>query len=78
MVGYCDVGHISYPRNPGSQIGFVFLNGGTTFTWKSRRQTLVAASTSHSEIIDLYEASNRCMWLLKMMNFVESSSGIGW
>ena len=53
MVGYCDDGYLSDPHNARSQTGFVFLSGGTTFSWKSTKQTLVATSTNHSEIIAL-------------------------
>jgi hypothetical protein len=38
----------------------VFLHGGTTISWKSCKQTLVATSINHSEIIALYEASREC------------------
>ena len=49
MVIYSNVGHVSNPHNPTSYTGFVFSNGGTTFSWKSTRLTLVVASTNHSE-----------------------------
>jgi hypothetical protein len=32
---------------------------------------------NHSKIIALYEASWECVWIHKMMNFVQGSSGIG-
>jgi hypothetical protein len=56
-TGYTDVGYLSDPHNARSQIGFVFLHTGTTISWKSSKETLVATSTNHSEIIALYEAS---------------------
>ena len=37
----------------------------------------MATSTNHSEIIALVEASCECAWLRRMINFIESSSGIG-
>lgn len=37
----------------------------------------MATSTNHSEIIALFEASCECAWLRRMINFIESSSGIG-
>ena len=57
MVGYVDVGYMSDPHNAISQTGFVFLCGGTAISWRSAKQTLVATSTNHSEIIALYEAA---------------------
>ena len=60
LLGYTDVGYLLDPYNGRSQTGFVFLQGGTTISWKSPKQTLVFASTNHSEIIALYEASHEC------------------
>ena len=77
MVGYCDAGYLSDPHNAKLQTAFVFLHGGTTFSWKSTKQTLMATFTNHSEIIALYEASRECVWLRRMMNFVQGSTGIG-
>ena len=37
----------------------------------------MATSTNCSEIIALFEASCECAWLCRMINFIESSSGIG-
>ena len=56
IIGYTDAGYLSDPHNARSQTGFVFLHGGTAISWKSSKQTLVATSTNHSEIIALYEA----------------------
>jgi hypothetical protein len=46
----------------------VILHGGTTISWKSCKQTLVAASINHSEIIVLYEASCECGWVHRMID----------
>ena len=37
----------------------------------------MATSTNHSEIIALFEASREFVWLCRIINFIESSSGIG-
>lgn len=77
MVGYTDDGHLSDPHDARSQTGYVFLHGGTTISRKPSKQTLVAISTNHFEIIALFEASRECMWLRKMINDIEQSCGIG-
>ena len=77
MLGYTDAGYLSDPHNGRSQTGFVFLQDGTTISWKSPKQTLVFASTNHSEIIALYEASRECVWLRRMINHIIQSCGIG-
>ena len=77
MLGYTDVGYLLDLYNGRSQTGFVFLQGGTTISWKSSKQTLVSTSTNHSEIIALYEASRECVWLRRMINHIIQSCGIG-
>ena len=68
---------MSDPHNVRSQTGFVFLHGGTAISWKSSKQTIVATTTNHSEIIALYEASCECVWLRRMINHIDQSCGIG-
>jgi len=70
MIGYTDAGYLSDPHNARSQTGYVFLHCGATISWKSSKQTLVATSTNHSEIIALYEASRECVWLRRMINHI--------
>jgi len=77
MIGYADAGYLSDPHNARSQSDFVFLHGGTAISWKSSKQTLVATSTNHSEIISLFEASRECVWLRRMINHIQQSCGIG-
>jgi hypothetical protein len=76
MIGYMDAGYLSDPHNKKSQIGFVFLHGGTTISWKSSKQTLTATSTYHYEIIALYEVLQECVWLHRMINHIQQSCGI--
>jgi isopentenyl phosphate kinase len=77
LLGYTDAGYLSDPHNGRSQTDFVFLHGGTTISWKSSKQTLVSTSTNHSDIITLYEASRRCVWLRRIINHIIQSCGIG-
>ena len=67
---------MSDPHNVRSQTGFVFLHGGMAISWKSSKQTIVATTTNHSEIIALYEASRECVWLRRMINHIEQPGGI--
>jgi len=39
LLGYTDAGYLSDPHNGRSQIGFVFLQGAITISWKSSKQT---------------------------------------
>jgi hypothetical protein len=55
----------------------MFLHGGTSISWKSYKQTLVATSMNHSEIIALYDGSRECGWLRRMIDHIQKSCGIG-
>jgi hypothetical protein len=54
----------------------VFLHGGTAISCKSCKQTIVATSMNHSEIIMLYEASRECAWLRRMIDHIQKLCGI--
>ncbi|KAI3727783.1 hypothetical protein L6452_16403 [Arctium lappa] len=56
LVGFADAGYLSDPHKGRSQTGYVFTIGNTTISWKFTKQTLVATSSNHSEIIALHEA----------------------
>jgi hypothetical protein len=77
LIRYADAGYLSDPLNARSQSGYVFLHSGTAISWKSCKQTLVAASTNHLEIIVLYEASCECDWLRRMIDHTQKLCGIG-
>nr|AAK50602.1 putative polyprotein [Oryza sativa Japonica Group]ABF97167.1 retrotransposon protein, putative, Ty1-copia subclass [Oryza sativa Japonica Group] len=76
MVGYADAGYLSDPHKALSQTGYVFLCGGTAISWKSTKQTMVATSTNHLEIIALFEASKECMWLRRVIQHVQNTCGL--
>ncbi|KAD7477833.1 hypothetical protein E3N88_00969 [Mikania micrantha] len=76
LVGYADAGYLSDPHKARSQTGYVFLNGGTAISWRSQKQTLVATSSNHAEVIALHEASRECVWLRFMTNFILTSCGL--
>ena len=65
-----------YPHKALSQTGYVFLCGGTTISWKSAKQTMVATSTNHSEIIALFEATKECVWLRRVIHHVQNTCGL--
>ncbi|XP_070036032.1 secreted RxLR effector protein 161-like [Nicotiana tomentosiformis] len=57
LVGYADAGYLSDPHKAGSQTGYVFTYGGTAISWRSTKQSIVATSSNHAEIIAIHEAS---------------------
>ncbi|KAK1431018.1 hypothetical protein QVD17_14208 [Tagetes erecta] len=76
LVGYADAGYLSDPHKARSQTGYVFMNGGTAISWRSQKQTLVATSSNHAEVIALHEASRECVWLRSMTQHISTSCGL--
>ncbi|KAJ9544551.1 LOW QUALITY PROTEIN: hypothetical protein OSB04_024258 [Centaurea solstitialis] len=76
LLGYTDAGYLSDPHKARSQTGYVFMNGGTAISWRSQKQTLVATSSNHAEVIALHEASRECVWLRSMTQLIVTSCGI--
>jgi hypothetical protein len=52
-----------------SQTGYVFLYGNTKISWKS-------ISSNHTEIIVLSEASRECIWLRRIMDYINVQCGL--
>ena len=61
LLGYADAGYLSDPHKARSQTGYVFNYNGTAISWRSVKQTMVATSSNHSEIIAIHEASRECI-----------------
>ena len=76
LVGFADVGYLSDPHKSHSQTSYVFTIGNTTISWRSTKQTLVATSSNHSEIIALHEAVRECIWLRAIITHIRGTSGL--
>ncbi|BBG97167.1 transposable element gene [Prunus dulcis] len=76
IVGYADAGYLSDPHQGRSQTGYVFTCGGTAISWRSTKQTLVATSSNHSEILALHEASRECVWLRSVIHHIRSTCAL--
>ena len=71
MRGFVDA---SYADNYGtpkdnrrSTTGFVFMLGGAAISWSSKRQAVVACSTTESEYIAAYTATREAICLRRML-----------
>ena len=73
LLGYADAGYLSDPHKARSQTGYVFNYNGTAISWRSVKQTMVATSSNHSEIIAIHEASRECIWLRSMIHHIQES-----
>lgn len=76
LVGYADAGYLSDPHKARSQSGYVFTIGNTAISWRSTKQTLVATSSNHAEIIALHEAVRECIWLRAIIKRVQNTCGL--
>jgi hypothetical protein len=48
MVGYCDADWVGDLEDRRSTTGFVFMMGGGATSWSSKRQPLIALSTTEA------------------------------
>ena len=76
LLGYADAGYLSDPHKARSQTGYVFTCGETAISWKSVKQTMVATSSNHSEILAIHETSRECIWLRNMIQHIRESCGL--
>ncbi|KAJ9557423.1 LOW QUALITY PROTEIN: hypothetical protein OSB04_012037 [Centaurea solstitialis] len=74
LYGFADAGYLSDPHTGRSQTGYVFTIGGTAIPWCSTKQTMVATSSNHVEILAIHEASREC--LRNVIQHIRRSCGI--
>jgi hypothetical protein len=76
VVGFVDAGYKSDRSSGKSQGEFVFTMCGAAISWKSKKQSVVATSTAHAELIALYEGCREAVNLYRVSSFIEVTSGI--
>ncbi|XP_068304314.1 uncharacterized protein [Pyrus communis] len=72
FVGYVDVGYLSDPHKARSQMSYVFTIRGTAISCRSTKQTLVATSSNHAEILALHQETRECFWLRAVVGHIRS------
>ena len=76
LVGFANTGYLSDSHKGRSQTGYVFTIGNTAISWRSTKQTLVATSSNHSEIIAIHEVVRECVWLRAIITHIRGTSGL--
>ncbi|XP_060972484.1 secreted RxLR effector protein 161-like [Cannabis sativa] len=76
LIGYPDAGYLSDPHKARSQTGYLFTCGDTAISWRSTKQTLVATSSNHAEILAIHEANRECVWLRSMTQHIRGTCGL--
>ena len=57
LLRYVDARYLSNPHKAISQIEYVFNCNGIVISWRSFKQTIVATSSNHSEIVVIHVVS---------------------
>ncbi|KAM3285239.1 hypothetical protein P3S67_024038 [Capsicum chacoense] len=76
LIDHADVGYLFDSHKARSQIGYVFIFGGTVISWRYTKQHIVATSSNHAEIIVIHEASRECVWLRSMIHLIGEKCGV--
>jgi hypothetical protein len=75
LHGYADADYAGDINDAKSTGGYVFLMGGASICWSSKKQSTVATSTTHAEYIAGFEAAREAAWLQLLLDNL-SISGI--
>jgi hypothetical protein len=59
-----------------SQTTYLFTYESTAISWRSVKQTLVATSSNHSEIIAIHEANQKYIWLRLIIQNIKEKYGL--
>jgi hypothetical protein len=54
----------------------MFTYDGTAISWRSTKQTLTATSSNHAELIALYDAGRKYVWLRSMIQHIQEECGL--
>ena len=74
LQGYSDANWAGDVYSKRSTSGYIFQLAGSTVSWGSKRQSVVALSTTEAEYISISAATQEAIWLRRLMK----SLGIGW
>lgn len=66
LIGFCDADYANCPLDRRSVGGFVFMFGGASISWSSKKQSCVANSTTDAEYMALSQAAREALWLRKL------------
>ncbi|XP_048493134.1 secreted RxLR effector protein 161-like [Beta vulgaris subsp. vulgaris] len=75
-IGYCDLDYGGDLNDRKSTSDYVFTSGGTTVSWQSSLQDVVALSTTKVEFIVIIEAFKEEKWLKGLVGDISSYSNL--
>lgn len=65
-IGYSDANYATDPGDRKSVSGYAFMYAGGMISWKSKKQPVVAHSSSESELVALDSAAREALWLTSL------------
>jgi hypothetical protein len=68
LIGFSDSDLAGSDEQIMSTSSYCFAIGGNIFCWNSKKQSVVAHSTTEAEYIAAYVAAKQLIWLRKMLN----------
>jgi len=73
LVGFSDSDWEGDRNDRKSTAGYVFTIGGTGISWKSKKQPVVALSSTEAEYIGRAEATREAIWLQRLLHELTQS-----
>jgi hypothetical protein len=67
-IGYSDANYATDPIDRKSISGYAFTYAGGMISWKSKKQPVVAHSSSESELVALDSAAREAMWITSLFD----------
>ncbi|GKC47613.1 hypothetical protein Tco_1065335 [Tanacetum coccineum] len=68
LEAYSDASWINHVEDSSSTSGWVFLLGGVTISWASKKQTCITGSTIESEFVALAAGGKEAEWLRNLIH----------
>ena len=76
LFSHADADYLSDTHKVWSQMGYLFTYGGTIISWGSRKQSIIATSSNHVEIIVIHGTRRECVWLRSLKHFIKKRCGL--
>lgn len=65
-IVYCDAAHQDHPDGKSTE-AYIIMFGGAPIAWSSKKQTLVAPSSTMAEFLALDQATKEALWIKKIL-----------
>ena len=77
LSGYADADWAGYVDTRKSTSGFAFTVGGAIVSWRSKKQSVIALSSTEAEYISLCAAAQETIWLRRLLKGIHFEQDTG-